>query len=91
MIKPILSLGAALLVAVSMSACGYDRSEAADAMVAADDVKGREPCRRRIHNFARDLEVCAGWWCKLHQDGVRHEARFLFQCPEVYYRDSMRG
>ena len=88
-----------------MSACGHDGPEAFDAMVAADDVKGRVPRRRGIHVFARDLEACAGLRCQLHEDGVRYEARFLSvvvdgthlsagstgQCPEVCYGDSIRG
>ena len=71
-----------------MTACSHDGPEAFDGMVAADGIKSRISRRRGIHIFARDPKVCAGLRCKLYQDGVRYEARFL---PEVSYGDSTRG
>ena len=70
-------------------------------MVAADDVQGRQTCRRWIHVFARDPETSAGLRRKLHQYGVGYEARSLpvvdagtlnaraGQCPEVCYGESI--
>ena len=52
---------------VSMRVCGHDGAEALDAVLAANDVEGRESCRRRIHVFGRYPEVCARLRCKLHK------------------------
>ena len=56
-----------LSIWVSMSARGHDGAEALDAVLAANDVEGRESCRRRIHVFGRYPEVCARLRCKLHK------------------------
>src|SRR5437867_4773469 len=81
---------------VSMGASAHDGTEALDAMITADDVKRRQPCRCGIHLPGGDLQVCAGLGGKLHKHGIGYEPRLLAgvvgagarstgRWPNVYY------